>query len=282
MEVSMPDNTLFRKVLFGGYHKGDVLSYIENLEAEKESLKFSLQEAETKEPELPPELKAEYESTIAQLQEQVASLKKSSENGSDQLRALREETIQITRRQKREAEDLIRTLQSQVMETLKQFPAQDSTLQHQVREQEGRLMAQATQIKQQSAQLEAQSAQIKQQRTQLEAQSAQIETLQSDLAKKEKDLTSLRKQLVQSGNILQQVQQSLERVQLSEVLPPSTTPFPTPEAPKVQKADKPQTDDSLPELENRLDRLFSDTLNNLNNCEKTAQNTIFHLVKSIS
>ena len=77
MEVSMPDNTLFRKVLFGGYHKGDVLSYIENLEAEKESLKFSLQEAETKEPELPPELKAEYESTIAQLQEQVASLKKS-------------------------------------------------------------------------------------------------------------------------------------------------------------------------------------------------------------
>lgn len=104
MEVSMPDNTLFRKVLFGGYHKGDVLSYIENLEAEKESLKFSLQEAETKEPELPPELKAEYESTIAQLQEQVASLKKSSENGSDQLRALREETIQITRRQKREAE----------------------------------------------------------------------------------------------------------------------------------------------------------------------------------
>lgn len=143
-------------------------------------------------------------------------------------------------------------------------------------------MAQATQIKQQSAQLEAQSAQIKQQRTQLEAQSAQIETLQSDLAKKEKDLTSLRKQLVQSGNILQQVQQSLERVQLSEVLPPSTTPFPTPEAPKVQKADKPQTDDSLPELENRLDRLFSDTLNNLNNCEKTAQNTIFHLVKSIS
>lgn len=282
MEVSMPDNTLFRKVLFGGYHKGDVLSYIENLEAEKESLKFSLQEAETKEPELPPELKAEYESTIAQLQEQVASLKKSSENGSDQLRALREETIQITRRQKREAEDLIRTLQSQVMETLKQFPAQDSTLQHQVREQEGRLMAQATQIKQQSAQLEAQSAQIKQQLTQLEAQSAQIETLQSDLAKKEKDLTSLRKQLVQSGNILQQVQQSLERVQLSEVLPPSTTPFPTPEAPKAPKADKPQTDDSLPELENRLDRLFSDTLNNLNNCEKTAQNTIFHLVKSIS
>lgn len=278
----MPDNTLFRKVLFGGYHKGDVLSYIENLEAEKESLKFSLQEAETKEPELPPELKAEYESTIAQLQEQVASLKKSSENGSDQLRALREETIQITRRQKREAEDLIRTLQSQVMETLKQFPAQDSTLQHQVREQEGRLMAQATQIKQQSAQLEAQSAQIKQQRTQLEAQSAQIETLQSDLAKKEKDLTSLRKQLVQSGNILQQVQQSLERVQLSEVLPPSTTPFPTPEAPKAPKADKPQTDDSLPELENRLDKLFSDTLNNLNNCEKTAQNTIFHLVKSIS
>ena len=83
-----------------------------------------------------------YESTIEQLQEQVASLKKSSENGSDQLRALREETIQITRRQKREAEDLIRTLQSQVMETLKQFPAQDSTLQHQVREQEGRLMAQ--------------------------------------------------------------------------------------------------------------------------------------------
>ena len=80
-------------------------------------------------------------------------------------------------------------------------------------------MAQATQIKQQSAQLEAQSAQIKQQRTQLEAQSAQIETLQSDLAKKEKDLTSLRKQLVQSGNILQQVQQSLERVQLSAVLP---------------------------------------------------------------
>lgn len=143
-----------------------------------------------------------YESTIEQLQEQVASLKKSSENGSDHLRALREETIQITRRQKREAEDLIRTLQSQVMETLKQFPAQDSTLQHQVREQEGRLMAQATQIKQQSAQLEAQSAQIKQQRTQLEAQSAQIETLQSDLAKKEKDLTSLRKQLVQSGNVL--------------------------------------------------------------------------------
>ena len=278
----MPDNTLFRKVLFGGYHKGDVLSYIENLEAEKESLKFSLQEAETKEPELPPELKAEYESTIAQLQEQVASLKKSSENGSDQLRALREETIQITRRQKREAEDLIRTLQSQVMETLKQFPAQDSTLQHQVREQEGRLMAQATQIKQQSAQLEAQSAQIKQQRTQLEAQSAQIETLQSDLAKKEKDLTSLRKQLVQSGNLLQQVQQSLERVQLSEVLPPSTTPFPTPEAPKAPKADKPQTDDSLPDLENRLDKLFSDTLNNLDNCEKTAQNTIFHLVKSIS
>ena len=215
-----------------------------------------------------------YESTIEQLQEQVASLKKFSENGSDQLRALREETIQITRRQKREAEDLIRTLQSQVMETLKQFPAQD-----QVREQEGRLMAQATQIKQQSAQLEAQSAQIKQQRTQLEAQSAQIETLQSDLAKKEKDLTSLRKQLVQSGNILQQVQQSLERVQLSAVLPPSTTPFPTLEAPK---ADKPQTDASLPDLENRLDRLFSDTLNNLNNCEKTAQNTIFHLVKSIS
>lgn len=206
-----------------------------------------------------------YESTIEQLQEQVASLKKSSENGSDQLRALREETIQITRRQKREAEDLIRTLQSQVMETLKQFPAQDSTLQHQVREQEGRLMAQATQIKQQSAQLEAQSA--------------QIETLQSDLAKKEKDLTSLRKQLVQSGNILQQVQQSLERVQLSAVLPPSTTPFPTLEAPK---ADKPQTDDSLPELGNRLDKLFSDTLSNLNNCEKTAQNTIFHLVKSIS
>ena len=275
----MPDNTLFRKVLFGGYHKGDVLSYIENLEAEKESLKFSLQEAEMKEPALPPELKAEYESTIEQLQEQVASLKKFSENGSDQLRALREETIQITRRQKREAEDLIRTLQSQVMETLKQFPAQDSTLQHQVREQEGRLMAQATQIKQQSAQLEAQSAQIKQQRTQLEAQSAQIETLQSDLAKKEKDLTSLRKQLVQSGNILQQVQQSLERVQLSAVLPPSTTPFPTLEAPK---ADKPQTDASLPDPENRLDRLFSDTLNNLNNCEKTAQNTIFHLVKSIS
>ena len=136
-------------------------------------------------------------------------------------------------------------------------------------------MAQATQIKQQSAQLEAQSAQIKQQRTQLEAQSAQIETLQSDLAKKEKDLTSLRKQLAQSGNILQQVQQSLERVQLSAALPPSTTL----EAPK---ADKPQTDDSLPDLENRLDRLFSDTLNNLNNCEKTAQNTIFHLVKSIS
>ena len=215
-----------------------------------------------------------YESTIEQLQEQVASLKKFSENGSDQLRALREETIQITRRQKREAEDLIRTLQSQVMETLKQFPAQDSTLQHQ-----GRLMAQATQIKQQSAQLEAQSAQIKQQRTQLEAQSAQIETLQSDLAKKEKDLTSLRKQLVQSGNVLQQVQQSLERVQLSAVLPPSTTPFPTLEAPK---ADKPQTDDSLPELGNRLDKLFSDTLSNLNNCEKTAQNTIFHLVKSIS
>ena len=80
MEVSMPDNTLFRKVLFGGYHKGDVLSYIENLEAEKESLKFSLQEAEMKEPALPPELKAEYESTIEQLQEQVASLKKSSEN----------------------------------------------------------------------------------------------------------------------------------------------------------------------------------------------------------
>ena len=206
-----------------------------------------------------------YESTIEQLQEQVASLKKSSENGSDQLRALREETIQITRRQKREAEDLIRTLQSQVMETLKQFPAQDSTLQHQVREQEGRLMAQATQIKQQ--------------RTQLEAQSAQIETLQSDIAKKEKDLTFLRKQLAQSGNVLQQVQQSLERVQLSAVLPPSTTPFPTLEAPK---ADKPQTDASLPDLENRLDRLFSDTLNNLNNCEKTAQNTIFHLVKSIS
>ena len=125
----------------------------------------------------------------------------------------------------------------------------------------------------------AQATQIKQQSAQLEAQSAQIETLQSDLAKKEKDLTSLRKQLVQSGNVLQQVQQSLERVQLSAVLPPSTTPFPTLEAPK---ADKPQTDASLPDLENRLDRLFSDTLNNLNNCEKTAQNTIFHLVKSIS
>lgn len=206
-----------------------------------------------------------YESTIEQLQEQVASLKKSSENGSDQLRALREETIQITRRQKREAEDLIRTLQSQVMETLKQFPAQDSTLQHQVREQEGRL--------------KTQSAQIEQQRAQLEAQSVQIETLQSDIAKKEKDLTFLRKQLAQSGNVLQQVQQSLERVQLSAVLPPSTTPFLPLEAPK---ADKPQTDDSLPDLENRLDRLFSDTLNNLNNCEKTAQNTIFHLVKSIS
>ena len=100
-----------------------------------------------------------YEYTIEKLHEQFAYLKKSSENGSDQLRALREETIQITRRQKREAEDLIRTLQSQVMETLKQFPAQDSTLQHQVREQEGRLMAQATPIKQLSAQLEAQSAQ---------------------------------------------------------------------------------------------------------------------------
>ena len=99
------------------------------------------------------------------------------------------------------------------------------------------------------------------------------------MRKKEKDLTSLRKQLVQSGNVLQQVQQSLERVQLSAVFPPSTTPFPTLEAPK---ADKPQTDDSLPELENRLDKLFSDTLSNLDNCEKTAQNTIFHLVKSIS
>ena len=140
-------------------------------------------------------------------------------------------------------------------------------------------MAQATQIKQQSAQLEAQSAQIKQQRTQLEAQSAQIETLQSDIAKKEKDLTFLRKQLAQSGNVLQQVQQSLERVQLSAALPPSTTPFLPLEAPK---ADKPQTDNSLPELGNRLDKLFSDTLSNLDNCEKTAQNTIFHLVKSIS
>ena len=48
--------------------------------------------------------------------------------------------------------------------------------------------------------------QIKQQRTQLEAQSAQIETLQSDLAKKEgSDLPS--QALVQSGNVLQQVQQ---------------------------------------------------------------------------
>ncbi len=130
--------------------------------------------------------------------------------------------------QKREAEDLIRTLQSQVMETLKQFPAQDSTLQHQVREQEGRLMAQATQIKQQSAQLEAQSAQIKQQRTQLEAQSAQIETLQSDLAKKEKDLTSLRKQLVQSGNVLQQVQQSLERGSAVSSASPFDHAFPDP------------------------------------------------------
>lgn len=32
----------------------------------------------------------------------------------------------------------------------------------------------------------------------------------------------------------------------------------------------------------RVPKLFSDTLSNLNNCEKTAQNTIFHLVKSIS
>ena len=72
-------------------------------------------------------------------------------------------------------------------------------------------MAQATQIKQQSAQLEAQSAQIKQQRTQLEAQSAQIETLQSDLAKKREgsDLSSQAAGSIR--NILQQVQQSLER-----------------------------------------------------------------------
>ena len=125
-----------------------------------------------------------YESTIEQLQEQVASFKEVLRERFRPASRTREETIQITRRQKREAEDLIRTRKARSCETLKQFPAQDSTLQHQVREQEGRLMAQATQIKQQSAQLEAQSAQIKQQRTQLEAQSAQIETLQSDLAKK--------------------------------------------------------------------------------------------------
>ena len=107
----------------------------------------------------------------------------------------------------------------------------------------------------------------------------EVTKVNADIAKKEKDLTFLRKQLAQSGNVLQQVQQSLERVQLSAVLPPSTTPFLPLEAPK---ADKPQTDDSLPDLENRLDRLFSDTLNNLNNGEKTAQNTMFHLVKSIS
>ena len=102
-----------------------------------------------------------YDSTIEQLQEQVASLKKSSENGSDQLRALREETIQITRRQKREAEDLIRTLQSQVMETLKQFPAQDSTLQHQVREQElAQIRAYANSFKEQIKLLLQQRAEI--------------------------------------------------------------------------------------------------------------------------
>lgn len=307
----MADNTLFRRVLFGGYHKGDVLSYIENLEAEKESLKFSLQEAENKEPEFPPELKAQYETTIAQLQDEVTSLKQSSQKDADRLCALREETVQITRRQKKEAEDLIRTLQGQVMETLKQFPERDSTLQRQIYEQEGRLKAQ-------SLCMEEQSARIRQQNSQLESQAQQIETLLSDISAKEKELTTLQKQLEQSKDVLQQVQQSLEKIQLStaifpsseaadqpdglsaakdaassvEAMPPkadlksersaashSTVIFPTVEAKEVFSS---QTDDSLPALEDRLDKLFSDTLNNLDDCEKSAQNNILHLVKSIS
>lgn len=305
----MADNTLFRRVLFGGYHKGDVLSYIENLEAEKESLKFSLQEAENKEPEFPPELKAQYETTIAQLQDEVTSLKQSSQKDADRLCALREETVQITRRQKKEAEDLIRTLQSQVMETLKQFPERDSTLQRQIYEQEGRLKAQ-------SLCMEEQSARIRQQNSQLESQAQQIETLLSDISAKEKELTTLQKQLEQSKDVLHQVQQSLEKIQLSTAIFPSSEAADQPDvlsAPKdtakpaasMPKADlksersdashspvlfptveaheayTPQTDKSLPELEDRLDKLFSDTLNNLDDCEKSAQNNILHLVKSI-
>lgn len=94
MGGSMEERMIFRRVLFGGFHKGEVLDYIENLEAEKENLKLSLQDVQ-KEAD-------EYKQKLSEMDEKYQA---SAVNMEEELEKARRETAELTKQlQEAEAE----------------------------------------------------------------------------------------------------------------------------------------------------------------------------------
>lgn len=88
----MDDKTIFRKVLFGGFHKDEVLAYIESLEEEKENLKLSIRDSSEKLEETRVQLTGQFQDTIQELENRLSMSEESQLTLKQQAEDLKEQT----------------------------------------------------------------------------------------------------------------------------------------------------------------------------------------------
>ncbi len=110
----MKDSVLFRRVLFGGYHKGDVEEYVEQLEEKNEKLLFSKNDEISALQEEIEKLQMEIELWETRYNELEDSTSRTIRRMETQLDEVQEEASRIIVRQRKEAEEILQNVRSRV------------------------------------------------------------------------------------------------------------------------------------------------------------------------
>lgn len=228
----MDDKTIFRKVLFGGFHKGEVLAYIENLEEEKENLKLSIRDSSGQLEETKVQLTRQYQDTIQELENRISLSEGSQLTLKQQAEDLKEQTARWSELNQDLNRKLVEAEQKhlQLELSLQQTKAQNSELHKKLAEapdKSGIYSAQLTIIKNEAARVASTqkkecenilsglrvnvSRLIEQNRDKLSSLEQELSAAYQKLSSQEAELQSLHGELAQQQEFSLVSQQLLEQ-----------------------------------------------------------------------
>lgn len=110
----MKDSVLFRRVLFGGYHKGDVEEYVEQLEEKNEKMLLSKNDEINRLQEEIQRLQGKIEMWGTRYDELENSMSSMMAQMETQLNEVQDEASRIIVRQREEAEEILQNVRSRV------------------------------------------------------------------------------------------------------------------------------------------------------------------------
>ena len=106
----MKDSVLFRRVLFGGYHKGDVEEYVEQLEEKNEKMLLSKNDEINRLQEEIQRLQGKIEMWGTRYDELENSMSSMMAQMETQLNEVQDEASRIIVRQREEAEEILQNV----------------------------------------------------------------------------------------------------------------------------------------------------------------------------